>query len=354
MDRRAFDRGPDGRSTDIDSGGGVPRGSPSSLNYCTHCGGALHFGEVDGEDRHRLACAVVRPHRLRQPAPRRDDVPDHRRRRGRPPPPRHRARLGLVGPARRLPRGRRDGPPGGDPRDAGGDRPVVEPGEIIGLYTRLEAAVVDDRVRGADRRRRPPRRPRGARDRGLRARGDPVAGSRSRRPAGRCATGSPAPARTSTPASATGTARSPAQSSTTGRLGAAELARGAPVVTRRRGTRRGSRRGGIASPPAASTDATLETSPGRRSGRRTCPRAGPTGRDASVHEGAAAVVACGRRSVDAVAAPAIASAHRPPASTTTHEHRGRRDQLPTRHDRTRRRRGLDRRRRTASSSARGR
>lgn len=50
------DRGPDGRSTDIESGGGVPHWLARSLNFCTRCGSRLQFGEVEGEDRHRLAC----------------------------------------------------------------------------------------------------------------------------------------------------------------------------------------------------------------------------------------------------------------------------------------------------------
>ena len=55
---------------------------------------------------------------------------------------------------------------------------IVEPGEIIGLYSRLEAAVVviafEARVVGGEVRLNP----RGARDPGLRARCDPVGGDR--------------------------------------------------------------------------------------------------------------------------------------------------------------------------------
>jgi len=51
-----LDRGPDGRSTDLASYGGVPRWLEASLNYCSRCGEPLVFGEIDGEDRHRLAC----------------------------------------------------------------------------------------------------------------------------------------------------------------------------------------------------------------------------------------------------------------------------------------------------------
>ena len=51
-----FDRGPDGRSSDLASGRGVPTWMASSLNFCTRCGTPLRFGTVDGEDRQRLSC----------------------------------------------------------------------------------------------------------------------------------------------------------------------------------------------------------------------------------------------------------------------------------------------------------
>ena len=53
-----FDRGPDGRSTDLPSGGGVPRWLADSLNFCSRCGASLRFGTVPGEDRERLACSA--------------------------------------------------------------------------------------------------------------------------------------------------------------------------------------------------------------------------------------------------------------------------------------------------------
>ena len=53
---------------------------------------------------------------------------------------------------------------------------LVEPGEIIGLYTRLEAIGRDHRVRGPDRRRDGRADPRGDRDRGLRAGAIPWSG----------------------------------------------------------------------------------------------------------------------------------------------------------------------------------
>ena len=49
-------RGADGRSTDIPSGGGVPEWVGASLNHCSRCGTELVYGPLDGEHRHRLAC----------------------------------------------------------------------------------------------------------------------------------------------------------------------------------------------------------------------------------------------------------------------------------------------------------
>ena len=70
-------------------------------------------------------------------------------------------------------------------------RLIVEPGEIIGLYTRLEAAVVtivfEARIVGGVAETTPG----GARDRDVRPGRDPVVGARlPRRRPGRCATGS--------------------------------------------------------------------------------------------------------------------------------------------------------------------
>ena len=53
-----FARGPDGRSTDLPSGRGVPDWIAASLNFCSRCGAPLSFGAVPGEDRDRLACAA--------------------------------------------------------------------------------------------------------------------------------------------------------------------------------------------------------------------------------------------------------------------------------------------------------
>lgn len=149
-----WDRGLDGRSTDIASGGGTPRWLASSLKFCSRCGTRLDFGRVEGEDRDRLVCpscghiAYVNPRLVVTAFP--------------------------VTEAGELILLRRGIEPGyGSWAQPGGflevDETVnqaairetfeetgllIEPGEIIGLYTRLEAAVVtiafEARVVGGD------------------------------------------------------------------------------------------------------------------------------------------------------------------------------------------------------------
>lgn len=135
-------RGPDGRSTDIDSGRGVPPWLAATLLHCPRCGTELRHGPLPGEDRDRLACTAcgnivyVNP-RLVVTALPIDDA----------------GRVVLL---------RRGIEPGyGSWAQPGGflevDETVteaavretheetgliVEPGRIVGLYTRLEAAIV--------------------------------------------------------------------------------------------------------------------------------------------------------------------------------------------------------------------
>ena len=135
-------RGPDGRSTDIDSHRGVPPWIQSNLNFCSRCGAPLRFGQIDGEDRRRLGCdncnfiAYVNPRLVATTIPVTAD-----------------GKIVLL---------RRGIEPGyGAWAQPGGflevDETVTEaairetfeetglvvvPGEIIGLYSRLEAAVV--------------------------------------------------------------------------------------------------------------------------------------------------------------------------------------------------------------------
>jgi len=137
-----FDRGRDGRSTDVPSGAGVPGWIAQNLNFCTSCGGTLRFGMVPGEDRERLACAAcghiayVNPRLVVTTLPITDAGEIVLIRRGIEP--------GLGSWAQ----------PGGflevdETVNQAAIREtfeetglLVEPGEIVGLYTRLEATVV--------------------------------------------------------------------------------------------------------------------------------------------------------------------------------------------------------------------
>jgi ADP-ribose pyrophosphatase YjhB (NUDIX family) len=138
----AFGRGPDARSTGIPSGGGVPPWMAGMLNYCTRCGTELSFGPIEGEDRDRLGCpscgyiAYVNPRLVVTTIPVTADGDIVLLRRGIEP--------GLGWWAQ----------PGGflEVDETVGEAAVretleetgliVEPGEIVGLYSRLEAAVV--------------------------------------------------------------------------------------------------------------------------------------------------------------------------------------------------------------------
>ncbi len=137
-----FDPGPDGRSTSLPSGRGVPEWLARSLNFCSSCGAPLRFGQVAGEDRHRLSCAAcghiayVNPRLVVTALPITDAGEIVLLRRGIEP--------GYGSWAQ----------PGGflevdetvnqaAIRETWEEtRLLIEPGEIIGLYTRLEAAVV--------------------------------------------------------------------------------------------------------------------------------------------------------------------------------------------------------------------
>ena len=154
----------------------------AALNFCSRCGARLGFGPVDGEDRHRLACpacgfiAYVNPRLVVTTFPVTDAGEIVLIRRG-------------IEPGR------------GSWAQPGGflevDETVheaairetweetgllVEPGEIVGLYSRLEAAVVvlvfEARIVGGAGPT-----PEALEIRAVRARGHPWAGHRaSRRP----------------------------------------------------------------------------------------------------------------------------------------------------------------------------
>ena len=137
-----FPPGRDGRSTELGSGSGTPHWIAESLTFCSNCGTRLGFGEVPGEHRDRLSCpscghiVYVNPRLVVTTLPITDDGEVVLLRRG-------------IEPGRGL-----WAQPGGflevdETVDQAAVREtweetrlIVEPGEIIGLYTRLEAAVV--------------------------------------------------------------------------------------------------------------------------------------------------------------------------------------------------------------------
>ncbi|HYC07303.1 MAG TPA: NUDIX hydrolase [Candidatus Binatia bacterium] len=138
----AASRGLDGRPTDIASGGGVPEWLAASINYCSRCGGELVFGEIPGEERHRLGCrscgfvTYVNPRLVVTTLPVTDAGELVLLRRGIPPGVGSWAQPGgflevdetVTEAARR------------ETLEETGL--VIELGGIIGLYSRLEAAVV--------------------------------------------------------------------------------------------------------------------------------------------------------------------------------------------------------------------
>ena len=124
------------------AGRGVPTWLAATLNYCSRCGAALRLGPLPHEDRERLACdacgyiAYVNPRLVVTTLPITSDGDVMLLRRG-------------FEPGRGL-----WAQPGGfmeidETVHAGAVREtleetglIVEPGEIVGLYTRPEAAIV--------------------------------------------------------------------------------------------------------------------------------------------------------------------------------------------------------------------
>jgi ADP-ribose pyrophosphatase YjhB (NUDIX family) len=139
---RPHPRGRDARSTDLPAGLGPPAWLAEMLRHCHRCGGPLSLGVVPGEERERLSCAAcghityVNPRLVVSTIPVTDAGEIVLLRRG-------------FDPARGL-----WAQPGGflevdETPTEGAVREtleetglVVEPGPIIGLYARLEAAVV--------------------------------------------------------------------------------------------------------------------------------------------------------------------------------------------------------------------
>ena len=159
IDDGAHPRGPDGRSTDHPFGSGPPEWLSASLNHCVQCGGRLELGPVPGEERHRLVCAscghiaYVNPRLVVTTIPVTEDGDVLLIRRG-------------FEPGRGL-----WAQPGGflevdETVTEGAIRETLEetglhvaPGEIVGLYARLEAAVIvlayEARVVGGEARTGP-------------------------------------------------------------------------------------------------------------------------------------------------------------------------------------------------------
>ena len=135
-------RGPDGRSTTIASGAGTPHWLAAMLNFCTRCGAELVLAVPPDEHRERLACpscghiSYVNPRLVVTTLP-----------------------VDAEGRLILIRRGIEPGygswaQPGGflEVDETVGEAAVretleetgfvVQPGELIGLYSRLEAAVV--------------------------------------------------------------------------------------------------------------------------------------------------------------------------------------------------------------------
>ncbi len=140
-------------------GGGIPAWLAATLNFCSRCGAPLRFGPIEGEERERLACvscgyiAYVNPRLVVTTIPVTESGEVILLRRGIEP------GYGLWAQ------------PGGfleidETVNEGAVREtleevglVVEPGEIVGLYSRPEAAVVvlafEARVVGGEARTTP-------------------------------------------------------------------------------------------------------------------------------------------------------------------------------------------------------
>jgi ADP-ribose pyrophosphatase YjhB (NUDIX family) len=135
-------RGPDARSTDLPSGAGVPPWLAATLKHCTSCGGPLELGPIPGEERPRLACAAcghiayVNPRLVVTALPITDDGDVVLLRRGFEP-----GRGWWAQPGGFLEVD--ETPSEGAIRETLEETGlVVEAGEIVGLYARLEAAVI--------------------------------------------------------------------------------------------------------------------------------------------------------------------------------------------------------------------
>jgi 8-oxo-dGTP diphosphatase len=141
-DIRAIDEAAIPTADGVEDGSGVPPWLAATLNYCSRCGAGLRLGPLPGEDRNRLACAscgfvaYVNPRLVVTTLPVTDGGDVLLLRRG-------------IEPGRGL-----WAQPGGfmeidETVQEGAIREtleetglLVEPGDIVGLYTRPEAAIV--------------------------------------------------------------------------------------------------------------------------------------------------------------------------------------------------------------------
>ena len=135
-------RGPDGRSTDLPSGLGAPRWLQRSLNFCANCGTRLVEGIPPTEHRERMACpacgfiAYVNPRLVVTTIPVTDAGEALLLRRGIEP---SRGKWAQPGGFMEIDETVTEAAVRETLEETG---LLVEPGEIVGLYARLEAAVV--------------------------------------------------------------------------------------------------------------------------------------------------------------------------------------------------------------------
>jgi ADP-ribose pyrophosphatase YjhB (NUDIX family) len=138
----ALGRGPDGRSTDIDSGGGAPHWVTASLNFCSRCGVEMVERVPEGESRPRMECpdcgfiAYVNPRLVVTTIPVTADGDVVLIRRGIEP---GRGSWAQPGGFLEIDETVTEGAIRETLEETG---LLVEPGTLVGLYSRLEAGVV--------------------------------------------------------------------------------------------------------------------------------------------------------------------------------------------------------------------
>ncbi len=138
----AAGRGPDGRSTDVASGGGPPIWLSATIRYCSRCGAELAFTALPEESRDRLVCAscgfvaYINPRLVVTAIPVTDRGEVILLRRGIEP---GRGWWAQPGGFLEVDETVTEGAVRETLEETG---LLIEPGAIVGLYARLEAAVV--------------------------------------------------------------------------------------------------------------------------------------------------------------------------------------------------------------------